>query len=585
MARARVAPSPRPLSHCTPIENLLLAGALIAAACSAPSGESTSHGTSAATGVGTPGAAPPTTPITSPMPAAQLAAVKAALPKVGWPRLQALFADAHTYWYDATSMQPSYQETGSPGGGARDNADWHDLIANTGSSDPNSNPAVGAAAVVYDEAGQASLEVPGGDDGGGRQLDELHHGGFPSICRSTVGGNIVPIPISTASDSLHLWWQWQFPNGTIVGEVLFITSGTTLLPCEVRFRQRFPSGWATNVFRPFPEAASLSAAIKSARPAWATTPALTALVAQLDGTAGFTPLTLTATGLTGSFNQAGYLDELPDFGDDDLVVQLLTTTTFVAAYDAVWRQSADQTQQAFAAATATNNPPSIVPNNFQAGLIQVNETSCTRCHELTGQELGNYYPGLTLYGDVWGTDNVFSFHVFDESYYPDLDLDTGSGVQDNRHQNPALLSMGMIKQFDAATDTQPPYYNRHMIPPRAPSPSPRSRSSRGRVHFDRPHDAACGGLLPRCKAAAADRAAAVARRRARAAAAVAARRAAAVAARRAAAGGWAAEDRRAAAAAARPAAAAAADRAAEDRPAAAAAVEAEAAAEGAAAEE
>ena len=90
----------------------------------------------------------------------------------------------------------------------------------------------------------------------------------------------------------------------------------------------------------------------------------------------------------------------------------------------------------------------------------VNETSCSRCHQTTGQELGNWYPGLTLYGDVWGTDQIFTFHVFDESYYPDLDLDTGNGVQDNRHMNPALVSMGMIKQFDSSTDTGPPYYNR-----------------------------------------------------------------------------------------------------------------------------
>jgi hypothetical protein len=141
------------------------------------------------------------------------------------------------------------------------------------------------------------------------------------------------------------------------------------------------------------------------------------------------------------------------------VQQLLATTTFVSAYDAVWRQSADQTQQAFAASTATSNL-SIVPNSYQAGILQVNEASCTRCHQETGKQLANWYPGLTLYGDVWGTDQVFSFHVFDESYYPDLDLDNGGGVQDNRHQNPALVSMGMIKTFDPSTDTLPPYYDR-----------------------------------------------------------------------------------------------------------------------------
>ena len=424
---------------------------LVAAACSAPPGETTS--TSVAALKATPQTS---TPITSPMPASQLATVKAALPKVGWPRLASVFGDANTYWYDSASMLPSYQETGSPGGGARDNAHWHDLIANTGTSDPNTNPEVGAAA-IYDEVND-HWKFPFAGTAGVDDSTNVATADFLNLPVDSTG-TIVPVPISIQSDALHTWWTWEFPNGTIVGEVLFITNGLALLPCEVRVRQRFPAGWATNVFRPFPEASALSAAIQSARPNWASTPALSALVAQLEGTTGFTPLTLTATGLTGTFDQSGYLDPLPEFGDDALVEQLLTTTTFVAAYDAVWRQSADQSQQAFAAASSSTSL-SIVPNNYQAGIVQVNETSCTRCHAQTGAELANWYPGLTLYGDVWGTDNVFSFHVFDQSYYPDLDLDTGSGVQDNRHMNPALASMGMIKQFDSATDTQPPYYNR-----------------------------------------------------------------------------------------------------------------------------
>jgi hypothetical protein len=396
------------------------------------------------------------TPITSPIPQSRLAPILAALPKVAWPHLDAVLHDPNTYFYDHASMQPSYQETGSPGGGARDNAHWHDLIADTGSSDPSTNPEVGAAK-VYDEANH-HWRFPFAGTAGVDQSTNFTAVDFLSLpLRSD--GTPVAIPISTASDSLHLWWQWQFPNGTIVGEVLFVNDGTNLLPCEVRMRERYPGGWATNVYRPFPEASSLSAAIKAARPAWSSTPSLAALVAQLDGGTGLSPLQLTATGLTGTFDQAGFLDPLPPFGDDDLVRALLKTTPFVSAYQATWRQSSDGSQQAFAASTSDTSL-SIVPDGYQAGLVAVNETSCSRCHQNTGQELANWYQGLTLYGDVWGTDAIFTFHVFDESYYPDLDLDNGGGVQDNRHMNPALVSMGMIKQFDPSTDTGPPYYDR-----------------------------------------------------------------------------------------------------------------------------
>src|SRR6185312_14612929 len=148
---------------------------------------------------------------------------------------------------------------------------------------------------------------------------------------------------------------------------------------------------------------------------------------------------LTAEGLTGSFDQPGFLDPLPDFGDPALVRDLLTTTTFVSAYEAVWRANGDQ--KAFAASTAS--ALSIVPSNYTAGLIEVSEASCTRCHEQAAKSLATWYPGLTLYGNVWGTDDVFTFHVFDESYYPQLDLDQGNGVQDNRHKNPQLVAQGM----------------------------------------------------------------------------------------------------------------------------------------------
>ena len=203
-------------------------------------------------------------------------------------------------------MQPSYQETGSPGGGARDNASWHDSIADTGSDDPNSNPEVGAKA-VYDEVNK-HWRFPVAGTAGVDNSTNFTTADFPSLPVHTAG-TTVPIPISTASDSIHKWWTWQYPNGTIVGEVLFIQDGATCSRAKcVSASGSRQAGRRT--FCPFPEASSLSAAIKSARPAWASIPALAALVAQIDGTAGFTPLHLTAMGLTGTFDQAGYLDQL-----------------------------------------------------------------------------------------------------------------------------------------------------------------------------------------------------------------------------------------------------------------------------------
>ena len=326
-------------------------------------------------------------------------------------------------------------------------------MADTGVNDPNSNPATGAEKVYDDVIKRWRFPVAvtaGTDDSTNIQLVE-----FLSLPRDAAG-KTQAIPISTGQDQIHTWWQWQYPNGTIVGEIMFIKDGGNLLPCEVRVRSRYAGGWATNAFRPFSSAGRLSSAIKAKRPGWASTTSLATLVQQLDGTGALSPKTLTATGLTGTFDQTGVLDVLPEFGDPSLVRDLLTTTTFVSAYGAVWRQ--DGAAKAYAAGTSSDL--SIVPKAYTAGIIEVTEASCMRCHQETGKELEKWYPGLTLYGEVWGKDNIFSFHPFDESYYPKLDLDEGSGVKDNRHMNPKLQAIGFIEPFDAAKHSGP-FYERH----------------------------------------------------------------------------------------------------------------------------
>jgi hypothetical protein len=389
--------------------------------------------------------------VQSPIEASRLAAIKAALPKVAYPTLAAVFADPSTFWYDHASMAPSYQETGSPGGGARDNAHWRELIADTGVDDVDSNPATGADRVYDSDA--RHWRFPFATTAGIDDATNVETVDFLLLPKDA-SGQVQPIPISTGQDQLHLWWQWQYPNGTVLGEVIFVKDGADLLPTEVRTRKRYAAGWATNAYRPFPEAAALSAAIKQKRPTFAANASLSAVVAQLDGGA-LTPRRLTAQGLPGTFDQDGFLDVLPDFGDAALVRDLLKTTPFVSAYGATWRTSGSA--KAYAASTAADL--SIVPKNATHGLLEVSEASCMRCHKETGRELEQFYPGLTLYGEIWGKDAIFTFHPFDESFYPALDLDQGGGIQDNRHMNPQLQAMGMIAPFDPAKHTGP-FYDR-----------------------------------------------------------------------------------------------------------------------------
>src|SRR5690606_15463154 len=72
----------------------------------------------------------PTRAVESAIPAERLAKIKAALPAVGYPRLQEIFDAPTTFWYDHESMTPSYQDSiNEPIVGANSNALWYRLLA------------------------------------------------------------------------------------------------------------------------------------------------------------------------------------------------------------------------------------------------------------------------------------------------------------------------------------------------------------------------------------------------------------------------------------------------------------------------
>ncbi len=362
--------------------------------------------------------------IQSLIPADKLAQIKAALPQVSYQALNATFLSPDTLWYDTSVMAPSYQETGHPGGGAQDNAHWLRLIAPS---------LLDTANKIYDGT-QLRWRFPFATTAGMDDSTNTYVANFLAL--PSQNGQIQPLPVSSTSDDEFTSWVWTYPNGTIVGEVIFIKDGADgLLPCEVRTRTRSANGWAADVFRPFPQASLLDTAIKANRPQWQNTPQLVSVIEFLENNATLTPLTLTATGLPGTFDQAGYLDTLPDFGDPDLVRELLQTTRFISAYGAVWKQNGSQ--QTYAASTQSTF--SIVPENYTAGIIEVSDTSCMRCHQSAAEKLEDFYDDIQLYGEIWGKDGIFTFHPFDESYYPELDLNE----QDNRHMNQNLVNMGV----------------------------------------------------------------------------------------------------------------------------------------------
>ena len=374
-------------------------------------------------------------PIESLIPADKLSKIKAALPKVAFGKLQGILTSSQTLWYDHDVMTPSYQDSL----GANTNAKWPDLVA-------ASEDIIGG---LHDR-NTKRWQFPFGTTAGADHSTNIQVENFISLPQQN--GQVLSIPIWKVRKNYNRYeWMWVYPVNTTIGEVIFITDGDKLLPSEIRMRTRYASGWAMNVYRPFPTAKSLASAVKSHRPDWMNQLNLKALVSSLEDNSTLSAKTMAAqAALSSTFHQDGWIDTVPEFGDESLVRELLTTTVFSSSFETAWKQ--DGAKKSFAASTASRL--SIVPNNFEGGMIQVNDSSCMRCHKEGGRLVSEFYDALYLYGEVWGKDGIFSFHPFDESRYPEL---RSNDNDENRSINPRLKQMGIFENYDATRHVAPFY--------------------------------------------------------------------------------------------------------------------------------
>ena len=377
---------------------------------------------------------PSPTPVTQILDATTLTKYKSALPTVAYPRLAKILSAPSTLFWDKAVMPPIYQDT--VGGqnlpiGARRNNEGKSLIVPPGKK-------------LFSDDG-STWAFPFGHTAGMDDTTNIFIVNFMNL--PAQNGKILPIAYDIedrdTGDGLRLTrWNWTFPKGAIVGEIVMIRDAAGgFVTTEIRVRERFADRWSTNAYRPFPTATSLSTAIKTARPGWAQQANLAAIVAQLENNATLTPKTLSSPAFNNMVTLSGAEDAaLPDFADDTLVKELLTKTPFASAYGAIWKQQGDT--KAFGAHGGSARF-GVVADNFAGGLLEVREATCEKCHNQGGAFIGDLVPDAILYGDVWGTDRIFSFTPFEPS------LVQGAG-EDNRQVRAAFTTGGIVERFDPA---------------------------------------------------------------------------------------------------------------------------------------
>ena len=228
-------------------------------------------------------------------------------------------------------------------------------------------------------------------------------------------------------------YQWTFPEGTVVGEVLCHRGPDGKdYPFELRTREQYKTFWEPSVYRPFSTPDELAAAVAAhGKQAPAPHRLISWTVADRQP-------------LRRVFRETAGVAFLPALNDDTLVNRLLLETPFKNVAGQPWTTEGDLT----AHAPSTKADWHIVPKDYLACMVEVSAMSCARCHENTSLHATDFARNGTgknlreWYGRSKGCAGVFSFHPFAlESISRN---GAGQGVRLRRE----LIDAGIIANYD-----------------------------------------------------------------------------------------------------------------------------------------
>jgi hypothetical protein len=369
----------------------------------------------------------------------ELSPLLAHLPRFSDPEFDRKIKSDDVMWYDEASMVFVYQDSfGRPQGP-------EGLRANRVGYDVGSTASIPDIRLLTDYFKPGKFKFPFSISAGADYADNVYVLNFWIPPKDS--GNV--LPVTYWQDGSH--WHWVFPVGTMIGEALFMQApdDQQFYLFELRSRKRELAQWRTKIYRPYESAEDLATKIMALRPEWAQGE-LRQLIDHLKNPDSLIPKTLD----TDTYSQivepfSGFLDYLPETSDYQLIKTLLKDTVYQDAMGKTFKQDS---ASRITYAPATSAEFHIIPKDYIGGLLATSEEACARCHDQGGRPLKDLDFRITLYGELWGEDRIFTWHPFDKGQ------DIYSVSDGSRAPNPRFVEAGLLVRGVPQTDS--PIYRR-----------------------------------------------------------------------------------------------------------------------------
>lgn len=242
-----------------------------------------------------------------------------------------------------------------------------------------------SAAKPRERFGNPNVEFPWGNPAGTELVNDDEFSSFKFLLLPK--GESIEIYRKYLPGDSRPTWIWDYPKGTIVGEVLQLYHKEKYHTFEVRLRKKeAASDWKVSVYRPFATLKDFGDYCRK------------------NGTVLFYSdkrISQSHQIFKGDVVTT-CLDEIPE-----ALVERSLKESFVNVLGQEWHDEAH--------APTTDAKFHIVPRNYQAATIAATSNSCVRCHESVLKHANDFDSFRDWYGRVRGSDGIFSFHPFDPS--------------------------------------------------------------------------------------------------------------------------------------------------------------------------